>query len=213
MSRIAIIGGHGKIALLLAPLLAERGDEVTSLVRNPDHSTDVEAVGATPVVADVEQLDTDGIADAVRGHDAVVFSAGAGGGNPERTRAVDRDAAIRSVDATEAAGVRRYLMVSYCGAGKDHGVDPETPFWHYAEAKAAADEHLRSSGLDWTVLGPSRLTMDPASGSIEVGRDGSGQVSRENVARVVVASLADPGTIRRTIEFHDGATPIAEALR
>lgn len=212
MSRIVIVGGHGKIALLLAPLLAEQGHEVTSLIRNPDQSADIEAAGATPAVADVEKLDTDGIAEVLRGHDVVVWSAGAGGGSAERTRAVDQDAAIRSMDAASSAGVRRYVMVSYCGAGPDHGVAPDNPFYAYAEAKAAADEHLRASDLEWTVLGPSALTLDEATGSIQVGREGSGQVSRANVAAVIAATIADDATVRRTIEFHDGDTPIADAL-
>lgn len=212
MSRIVIVGGHGKIARQLVPLLVEHGHEVTALIRNPAHATDVEADGATARVADVEQLDAAGIAEALAGHDAVVWAAGAGGGDPARTRAVDQDAAIRSMDAAAQVGVRRYLMVSYCGAGPEHGVDPENPFFAYAEAKAAADEHLRASDLDWTVLGPSGLTDEPASGSIEVGREGSGQVSRGNVARVLAASLAEPATIGRTIEFHDGTMPIADAL-
>ena len=103
-------------------------------------------------------------------------------------------------------------MISYCGAGPDHGVDPENPFFAYAQAKAAADEHLRASDLDWTVLGPSGLTDEPASGSIDVGREGSGQVARGNVAHVLAACLATPATIGRTIEFHEGATPIVDAL-
>lgn len=211
MSRIVLIGGHGKVALLLAPILVEQGHEVTSVIRNPDHAAEIEATGATARVADVEQLDVPGLAEVLEGHDAVVWSAGAGGGDPQRTYAVDRDAAIRSIDAAGSAGVRRYVMVSYAGAGPDHGVAPDNPFFAYAEAKAAADEHLRGTDLDWTVLGPSGLTLEPASGSIDVG-EGGGTVSRANVARVVAATLADSGTVRRTIEFHDGATPIAEAL-
>ena len=212
MSRIVIIGGHGKIALLLAPLLVEEGHSVTSLIRNPAHAAEVQAAGATPVVADVEQLDVAGIAEVITGHDAVVWSAGAGGGDPARTRAVDQDAAIRSMDAAVQAGVHRYVMVSYCGAGTDHGVDPGTPFFAYAEAKAAADEHLRAAELDWTVLGPSGLTLDPPTGSIAVGREGSGKVSRANVARVIAATLRANATSRRTIEFHDGSTPIDDAI-
>lgn len=212
MSRIVVIGGHGKVALLLTPILAELGHSVTSVIRNPDHAADVEAAGASPHVADVEMLDTDGIAKVLAGHDAVVWSAGAGGGDPERTRAVDQDAAIRSMEAARQAGVRRYVMLSYCGAGPDHGVDPSNPFHAYAEAKAAADEHLRGTDLDWTVLGPSSLTLDPPTGKIQVGREGSGQVSRANVARVIAATLAANATVGRTIEFHDGQTPIDEAI-
>ncbi|WP_118915575.1 SDR family oxidoreductase [Mycobacterium shigaense] len=211
MARVIVIGGHGKVALQLARILSERGDEVTSVFRNPEHSDDVAATGATPVVADIERLDTDALAELVAGHDAVVFSAGAGGGNPTRTYAVDRDAAIRVIDAAGRAGVKRFVMVSYFGAGPNHVVPQDDPFFAYAEAKAAADEHLRASELDWTVLGPGRLTLDEATGRISIGK-GKGEVTRADVALVVAAALAGDSTIRRTIDFNNGDTPIAEAL-
>jgi uncharacterized protein YbjT (DUF2867 family) len=210
--RILLIGGHGKVALLTSPLLSGAGHQVSAVIRNPAHSADVRASGATPVVADVENLDEQAIADLVSGHDVVVWSAGAGGGSPERTYAVDRDAAIRSMEAARSAGARRYLMVSYFGASPDHGVPEDNPFWHYAEAKATADEHLRGSGLDWTVLGPSRLTEDPATGEIDVDAEEAGEVSRADVAAVVAAAVEDDATIRRTIRFNNGSTPIADAL-
>ncbi len=211
MARVIVIGGHGRVALQLARILTERGDEVDSVFRNPDHSGDVAATGATPVVADIERLDTNALADLVAGQDAVVFSAGAGGGNPARTYAVDRDAAIRVIDAAAQAGVKRFVMVSYFGAGPDHGVPQGDPFFPYAEAKAAADAHLRAGDLDWTVLGPGRLTLDAPSGRISVG-EGKCEVSRADVALVVAAALVDDSTIRRTIEFNNGDIPIAEAL-
>jgi uncharacterized protein YbjT (DUF2867 family) len=214
MSRIVVIGGHGKVALHLARTLTERGDEVTSVFRNPDHTDDVAATGARPLVADIETLDTAALADLLAGRDAVVFSAGAGGGDPARTYAVDRDAAIRVIDAARQAGVRRFVMVSYFGAGPDHGVSQDNSFFPYAEAKAAADAHLRASDLDWTVLGPGRLTLEPATGRIAVGADAADKaaVSREDVALVAAAALSDDSTIRRTIDFNKGDLPIAEAL-
>jgi uncharacterized protein YbjT (DUF2867 family) len=213
MSRIVIIGGHGKVALYLARILTERGDEVTSVFRNPDHADDVSATGARPLVADIEALDSDALANLLTGHDAVVFSAGAGGGNPVRTYAVDRDAAIRVIDAAQQGGVRRFVMVSYFGAGPDHGVPQDNPFFPYAEAKAAADAHLRASDLDWTVLGPGRLTLEPATGLIAVGAATRDQeVSRENVALVAAAALNDESTVGRTINFNNGDRPIADAL-
>jgi uncharacterized protein YbjT (DUF2867 family) len=212
MSRVLIIGGHGKIALRLAPLLVERGDVVTSVIRNPDHADEVAATGAIPLVADIEHLDTSGLGDIVQGHDAVVWSAGAGGGNPERTYAVDRDAAIRSMDAAKAEGVARYVMVSYLGAGPDHGVPEDDSFFPYAEAKTAADEHLRASELDYTILQPGPLTLDEPTGLIEAADPGDGRVSRADVAAVVAAVLVDGSTIRRTIAFGNGGTPIAEAV-
>lgn len=212
MARILVIGGHGKVALLLEPLLAARGDTVTAVIRNPDHEADVVAAGAQALVVDVEALDTEQLTNVVAGNDAVVWSAGAGGGDPARTYAVDRDAAIRSIDAAAAAGVRRYVMVSYFGAGPGHGVDPESSFFPYAEAKTAADEHLRASGLDWSILAPSALTSDAPTGRIDVAAAGPGSVARADVAAVVAATLLEPATIGRTIAFNTGDTVIAEAL-
>lgn len=216
MTNITIIGGHGKIALLLAPLLAERGGTVSSVIRKAEQSAEIEAAGATPVVADVEQLDREELAAVLRGQDAVVWSAGAGGGSAERTFAVDRDAAIRVMDAAQDAGAKRFVMVSYMGAGQDHGVPEDDDFYAYAQAKADADEHLRASGLDWTILGPGSLTLEEPTEQIEVVGDGSADgdhaVSRANVARVIAAVLADPSTIGRTIQFGDGRTPIGVAV-
>jgi uncharacterized protein YbjT (DUF2867 family) len=215
MTRIAIIGGHGKVALHLSSLLADEGHSVTSFIRNPDHAGDVAETGATPSVLDVENATTAEIAGALKDHDAVVWSAGAGGGNPARTYAVDRDAAIRSMNAAGEAGVQRYIMVSYFGAGKDHGVPEDNGFFAYAEAKAAADEYLRGTGLAWTILGPGALTDKPGSGLIDVdpSPQGSRETSRSNTAGVAAAVLDLPETAGKTIEFCDGSLPIAAALQ
>lgn len=213
MARILLIGGHGKVALLLEPLLVDAGHHVTAVIRNADHESAVAATGATPLVADIEAFDTEQFTNLISGNDVVIWSAGAGGGSPERTYAVDRDAAIRSIDAAAAAGVRRYLMVSYFGAGPDHGIDPDAGFYAYAEAKAAADAHLRASGLDYTILAPSALTLDAPTGLIDATATESGSVSRADVAGVIAASIEEPATIGATIRFNNGATPIVEAVR
>ncbi|WP_127475372.1 SDR family oxidoreductase [Microbacterium sulfonylureivorans] len=212
MARVLILGGHGKVALLLEPLLVGLGHTVTAVVRNPAHAGDVDATGATPLVADIETLDLDGFTDLVAGSDVVVWSAGAGGGSPERTYAVDRDAAVRSMDAAAAAGVRRYVMVSWIGSRADHGVAPENSFFAYADAKWAADEHLRGSGLDWTILGPGTLTLDDPTGRIDTDPSGRGEVTRADVAAVVAAVIDDDSTVGRSIRFGNGSVPIAEAL-
>jgi len=212
MSRILVLGGHGKVALLLEPLLVARGDEVTAVIRNPDHADDVAATGATPRVADIETLDTEGLADLITGHDAVVWSAGAGGGSAERTYAVDRDAAIRSMDAAAQAGVPRYVMVSWLGSSPDHGIDPGDSFFAYADAKLAADEYLRGTELRWTVLGPGALTLDPPTGRITTDPSDRGHVPRADVAAVIAQVLVDDTTIGRTIRFGAGETPLVDAL-
>ncbi|MBG6213605.1 MAG: NAD(P)H-binding protein [Cryobacterium sp.] len=213
MTKIAIIGGHGKVALHLARALAAVGHEVNSLIRNPEHSADVTATGATPVLADVENMSTEQIATALAGHDAVVWSAGAGGGGADRTYAVDRDAAIRSMNAAAQAGIYRYVMVSYLGSRVDHGASPDDGMFAYYEAKAAADAYLRATSLNWTILGPSALTLDAATGSIAVGSSvARGDTSRENVALVAAAVLASDNTVGKFIEFTDGDVPIDMAI-
>ena len=212
--RVLVIGGHGKVARLLSPILSARSHTVTAVVRNPEHADDVAADGATPLVADVETMDVESLADLVRGHDAVVWSAGAGGGNPARTYAVDRDAAIRTMDAASAAGVDRFVMVSYFGAGPNHGVPQDDPFFPYADAKTAADAHLQASGLAWTIVRPSRLTEDEPTGGIETSRTGArkGSVARGDVALVVAEVLERPALAGAVVELNTGPTPVAEEL-
>ncbi|MBS2937701.1 NAD(P)H-binding protein [Nocardioides sp. J2M5] len=212
--RTTIFGGHGKVALLLAPLLVEAGHEVRSVIRNPDHVADVEATGATAVVSSVEDADLDALTDLLRGSDAVVWSAGAGGGDPERTDAVDRDAAIRSMDAAVAAGVGRYVMVSFSGASPDHLVPEDDPFRRYQDAKIAADDHLRGTDLGWTVLGPGALTTEASDGRVNPhasSRDGD-ESPRELVARVAAAVLADERAVGRTLVFGKGDVPVEDWL-
>jgi uncharacterized protein YbjT (DUF2867 family) len=213
MARVVLIGAHGKVAQLAIPQLRDAGHEVSGVIRKADQEQDVRSAGAEPVVADVESMDTDALGELVAGHDVVVWSAGAGGGSPERTYAVDRDAAIRTVDAAVAAGVPRFVMVSYFGAGPDHGVPEDNGFFAYAEAKAAADEHLRATDLAWTILQPSTLTDDEATARIDAEADSADSASRGNVAAVIAAVVDAPdATARRTIPFNDGDTPVEEAV-
>lgn len=213
MARILIFGGHGKVALLLEPLLTARGEQVTAVIRDAAQIDDLRATGADPVVFDVESASKEAMATLIAGHDAIVWSAGAGGGSAERTRAVDLDAAVRSMDAAADAGVARYVMVSYFGSSPEHGIPATDSFFAYAEAKAAADEALRASGLEWTVLAPSRLTLEEPTGRIDATSEASGSVSRADVAHVIAQTLLEPATIRRTIRFNEGDRPIDEALR
>lgn len=212
--RVTIFGGHGKIALILAPMLVEAGHEVTSVVRNPDHVADVEATGAAARVSSVEDADVATLRALLDGQDAVIWSAGAGGGDPDRTYAVDRDAAIRSMDAASAAGARRYVMVSFSGSTPEARVPEDNPFRHYQDAKIAADDHLRGTDLDWTVLGPGTLTLEPGTGAVnpDAAFNDGDVTSRELVAQVALAVLPDERAHRRTLVFGDGDVPIDDWL-
>jgi uncharacterized protein YbjT (DUF2867 family) len=209
MSTIVIAGGHGKIALRLARLLSARGDAVRSLIRNPGHSAGVHAAGAEPVLADMEELDS--LADFVEGADAVVFAAGAGpGSGPERKRTVDLGGAVKLLDAAQATGARRYLMVSSIGA--DDPSSASGAMRPYLEAKAEADAALSASDLDWTIVRPGALTDDPGTGLVSVGQLGRGSVTRDDVAAVLAACLDEPRTVHKAFVLLEGETPIAEAL-
>jgi uncharacterized protein YbjT (DUF2867 family) len=209
---VAIAGGHGQIALRLSRILSGRGDDVRSLIRNPDHAEDVRSAGGDPVVCDLEQADEQQIADAVSGADAVVFAAGAGpGSGAQRKGTMDLGGAVKLIGAATRAGIRRYVMVSSVNA------DPNAPgddvFSVYLRAKGEADAELAASGLDYTIVRPGRLTNEPGSGRVRLGDDvGSGEVSRDDVAAVLAAVLHEPDTVGRTFELISGDTPIDDAL-
>lgn len=212
MSDIIIFGGHGKVALLATRILSERGHTVTSVIRKAEQSDDVTAHGGHPEIADIQQLTLPGFEDLVRGKDAVVWSAGAGGGSVDRTWAIDRDAAVLSVQATARAGVERYVMVSWSGSQLDHGIPQDDDFFAYAQSKMTADAVVRDSGLAWTIVAPSTLTDDEPTGSVDW--DGTGaKVSRGDVAHVVADVLESDGTAGSTFRFNSGSTPIAEFVR
>lgn len=210
--RVIIAGGHGKIALLLEKVLADRGDEPVGIVRNPDHTEDVERAGARAVVLDLEQAGVAEVADVVKGADAVVFAAGGGpDSGAARKETVDKGAAILLADAAEQAGVRRYVMVSSMGLDS---ADPTSDdvFQVYLRAKKAADEDLASRDLDWTIVRPGRLTDKPATGRVQVGRLERGEVARADVAAVLAEALTTESTIRTTFDLLEGHQTVEAAL-
>jgi uncharacterized protein YbjT (DUF2867 family) len=211
MSTVAIAGGHGKIALLLGQLLAERGDTVRGLIRNSDQVGDLRAVGIEPVICDLES-ESD-VASAVRGADAVVFAAGAGPGSGDaRKKTVDRDGAVKLVEAAKAEGISRYLIVSAMGAA-EAPKDGSEGFGAYLQAKFEADEAVRASGLDYTIVRPGGLTDDPGTGLVTIAeRLERGEIPRADVAAVFVACLDEPRTIGKSFDLISGETTIPAAL-
>ncbi|WP_407286942.1 NAD(P)H-binding protein [Streptomyces sp. BP-8] len=214
--RIVIAGGHGQIALRLERLLAKRGDEVAGIIRRTEQAGDVLAAGAEPVVCDLESASVEDLARHLEGADAAVFAAGAGPGSGiARKDTVDRGAAALFADAAEAAGVRRFLLISAMGADREppEGTDPV--FAAYLKAKGAADADVRArAGLDWTILRPGLLTDEPGTSLVALAdATGRGAVPRDDVAAALVELLDEPGTIGRTLELIGGEVPVAEAVR
>jgi uncharacterized protein YbjT (DUF2867 family) len=208
---ILVAGGHGKVALRLLKLLADQGHTARGLIRKPEQAADLQAVGASPVIGDLENDES--LAGYVKGADAVVFAAGAGpGSGAARKRTVDLGGAIKLADAAVETGVRRYVMVSSIGAEAPEAGGSMRP---YLEAKAEADAYVVASGLDCTIVRPGGLTDDPGTGLVRATRElgHRGPVPRDDVAAVLAACLTTPATIGVTFELFSGDTPIAEALR
>ena len=208
---ILVAGGHGQVALRLLGLLAGQGHTARGLIRSPGQAGDLTALGAVPVVGDLENDET---LDAyVRGADAVVFAAGAGpGSGAARKRTVDLGGAVKLADAARATGVRRYVMVSSIGADRPDAAGESMRA--YLEAKAEADDYVRAGGLDVTIVRPGSLTDDPGTGLVRVSTElgNRGPVPRDDVAAVLAAVLLTPATIGTTFELFAGDTPIPEAL-
>jgi uncharacterized protein YbjT (DUF2867 family) len=210
--QIAIAGAHGNIARRLTQRLAARGDTVVGLIRNPDHADDVSAQGGQPVVCDLERATVEEIAAAITGSTAVVFAAGAGpGSGAERKLTVDRDGAIKLLQAAGSVDAPRYLIVSSVGA--ENPPDGDDVFSVYLRAKAQADAAVQESDRDWTILRPGRLSDDPAAGRVRLQSDPfRGQIARDDVAAVLDALLEEPRTSGLILYVNTGEETIAQAI-
>jgi uncharacterized protein YbjT (DUF2867 family) len=210
--RIVIAGGHGQIAQQLERLMSADGHEVVGMIRSPEHVRDLEAAGAEGAMIDLEDTDVEAMTEIVKGADAVVFAAGGGAdGDAGRKETVDKGAAIMLADAAQAAGVRRYVMVSAMGT-EQADPDSDEVFQVYLRAKQAADDDLRSRDLDWTVVRPGQLTDDVPTGQVQLGTLERGSVTRGDDAHVLAEAIAHDNTIGKTFDVLNGDTPIAEAI-
>jgi uncharacterized protein YbjT (DUF2867 family) len=210
--KVAIAGGSGQIALLLTRRLAGRGDAVRSLIRDPAKADRVREAGGEPVVCDLENASESEVAEAVGPVDAVVFAAGAGpGSGPDRKWTVDHGGAVKLIAAAKANAIGRYVIVSSMGADPDRPGDDT--FAVYLRAKGRADADLAASGLDHTIVRPTRLTDDPGTGRVEVGEGlGRAEVPREDVAEVLVAVLDAPDAAGKAFDLRSGDLPVADAV-
>src|SRR5918995_1506726 len=204
--KVLVAGAHGKTARRLVRMLAESGHEVWGLVRKEEQMPGVEADGAEPVLVDLEEEGVETVGRALEGCDAVVFAAGAGpGSGAARKETMDYGGAAQN-------GGRLYLrLISRGEIDPEGGPEPMRP---YLRAKARADERLRESGLDYTIIRPGSLTDEEETGRIEaaesLGR--RGEISRSDVARTFAEALGMESTYGKTFEILAGETPIREAL-
>ncbi|MEX0648925.1 MAG: SDR family oxidoreductase [Balneolaceae bacterium] len=208
--KITVVGAHGQVAMLLHPMMMKRGHEIRGIIRKNEQAEELRKNGVEPVVADIENM-TD-ISDPVGKVDAVVFAAGAGpGSGSERKWDVDRDGAIKLIEAAQKNGIKRYIMISAMGLDEPRG---DKVFQDYQKAKAEADEALIYSGLDYTILRPGRLTDDAGTGLVAIEENlPPGEVPREDVAAVIAEILELPETTGYQFDLTGGNMPIREALK
>jgi uncharacterized protein YbjT (DUF2867 family) len=214
MTRVAIIGALGKVAQQLMRVLYDDGDDFVGVVRNEDHADDIYRFGGEGALLDIEKTQPDALAHAVEGCDAIVFAAGAGpGSGAARKGTVDFEGSIKSQQAANLAGIRRFVQVSAMGVDEPVAEGSDESWSAYVAAKRDADAELRRSELEWTIVRPGSLTLGEGTGLVDAApRVQRGSIPREDVARVIVAVLRNPATIRTQFELVSGSTPIDEAV-
>ncbi|WP_353187044.1 SDR family oxidoreductase [Pseudomonas sp.] len=213
MSKVFIIGAAGKVGRRLVKQLVGRGHEAIALHRNPEQESQLAALGATPVIGNLLELDPGQMARLMSGIDAVVFTAGAGGAGMDLTNAIDGRGLELAVAATIQAGVRRFILVS---AFPDalRGSQSSEGFENYIAVKKRADVHLVGTGLDWVIVRPGTLLDDPGTGRIRADvAIPYGEVSRDDVAATLAELIEQPRVSRVIIELTQGDIPVSDAVR
>lgn len=210
--RVLVIGANGQIGNRLVHQLKEAGHNPVAMVRKEEQIDQFEEQEIDTVLADLEK----DISHAYQNIEGVVFTAGSGGHTPKsQTRVIDRDGAIKAIDEAERAGVKRFVMVSALKANRD----PET--WsesmeHYYDAKSKADEHLRNSKLDYTVIMPGRLTNEEGTGKVELKERiksiDTKTITRDDVAAVIEEMMGAEQSFHKSLELLQGNTAIEQAV-
>ncbi len=213
--RVIIAGGHGRVGLILTELLIDHGDQVVSLLRNPNHSTELQALGAEPVYIDLEQAKLADLEVILEEAGAVVFAVGAG----DDDVTVDSSVAMSLADAAEVAGVRRFIQIGAADVGAPVPADADEQRAAYVAGKIAAEQDLRArTELDWTILRVGSLVDEEPTGAVSLAAPTPGEapqpgaVTVYDTATVVLELIESASTIGKTLNLVDGDTPILAAI-
>ncbi|MCY9375755.1 SDR family oxidoreductase [Bacillus sp. T17B1] len=211
--KVFLIGANGQIGQRLVSLFRDNPDHsVRAMVRKEEQKASLEAAGAEAVLANLEGSPEE-IAAAAKGCDAIIFTAGSGGSTGyDKTLLVDLDGAAKAMEAADIAGIKRFIMVSALQAqNRENWNESLKPYY---VAKHYADKILESSGLTYTIIRPGGLRNESGTGTVSVAADlERGFISRDDVAKTVIASLDETNTENRTFDLTEGDTPIPEALK
>ncbi|MBC1350695.1 SDR family oxidoreductase [Listeria welshimeri] len=204
---VLVIGANGKIGRHLVEKLAmEKGFFVRAMVRKAEQVSELEKLGAKPIIADL----TKDFNYAYDGIEAVIFTAGSGGHTPASdTIKIDQDGAIKAINIAKEKGVRRFIIVSSYGADNPEN-GPES-LVHYLKAKQTADEELKRSGLDYTIVRPVGLSDEPATGKVaDVSGKPTNSIPRADVANFISEALTEKSSFYKTYTIESGETPIKQ---
>lgn len=209
MERVLVVGATGQTGKRIIEILNSSATfEPYAMIRNEDQRQMFEDMDVETVMGDLEK-DVD---QTTQGMDKVIFAAGSGGKTGEdKTIAIDQNGAIKMIDASKKAKVKKFVMLSSMGADKP---ESNKDLKVYLEAKQTADEYLKSSGLSYTIVRPGALNDDLGLAKVKLAEklDENGEISRDDVAFLLVMSLADPLVKNKTFEALEGKESIKNAI-
>nr|WP_145404742.1 SDR family oxidoreductase [Paenibacillus xylanexedens] len=209
---VLVIGANGQIGKHLVEQLAQEGKhQVTAMIRKPEQADTLKKLGAQVVMGDLEGT-VDELAEVMKDQSVIVFTAGSGGSTgPDKTLLIDLDGAVKTMEAAEKQGISRYILVSAYGADQRSKWPEEIK--PYYVAKHFADRALFASELNYTIIRPGGLKNEPGTGKVTIGTDlKPGSIAREDVARVIAASLQEEKTYRMAFDLVAGGQSISDAL-
>lgn len=210
--KVFLVGATGGVGKLLIGKLRADGHTVTGLHRKPDDADALRAAGAEPVRGDIAAASVDDFAEWVAGHDAVVFTAGAGGG--PHVDAIDGAGPGKVARAAVQAGVDRFLLVSVFMDAWRGDATPGEDFEHYMAAKRHADVELAATDLNYLIVRPGTLSDADGTGSVHAGiAVPYDDIPRADVAGFIAAAVFAPDLSRLAVEITRGDRPISQAVR
>lgn len=195
-----MVGANGKIGQQLVKLLQDDSEqEPVALVRKEEQQKQWQDKGVEARLADLEESVAQ-LGDALAGVDAVAFTAGSGGDSgDDKTLLVDLDGAVKTMEAAQANGIKRFVMVSAWQANnRENWADELKPYY---AAKHYADRELMRSDLEWTIVRPGALTDDEGTGRVDIGEHlPAGKIPREDVAHVLLGCLTTDGMVGKAFD-------------
>jgi len=203
-SSILIFGATRNTGLMVARLLTARGDRVTAFVRPTSKIADLEELGVDRVVGDAMDIETVRAAFVDRQYEAVLTTIGCISCDPPS----DYQANTNVIQAAKEAGVERLVLVTSIGAGDSLDATPALSRFALARTlplKTHAEEDLRASGLDYTIVRPGGLRSGRRTGNgvLSEDRNAFGFIFREDLSELIVSVLDDPATIGKTLAAVD----------